>query len=184
MTESADKVFTNSVRKQSRRGSSWVHPAPHTNDPHIVNRILSPRSKVRRELMSNYSRGEIVRSPGDAPTTSSSSPTSDFLIKGKATFSCPVRIYPVNGSFTRSDDDAGIVTVSHDKKKIYCPTKSMREVTSFEFEMYRIELRQTQSFSTRALHLAWILFGKVVGLQLFCAVVLNAAISWLKDSAT
>ena len=134
MTESADKVFTNSVRKQSRRGSSWVHPAPHTNDPHIVNRILSPRSKVRRELMSNYSSREIVRSPGEAPTTNSSSPTSDFLIKGKSTFSCPVRIYPVNGSFTRSDDDAGIVTVSHDKKKIYCPTKSMREVTSFEFD--------------------------------------------------
>ena len=84
MTESADKVFTNSVRKQSRRGSSWVHPAPHTNDPHIVNRILSPRSKVRRELMSNYSSREIVRSPGDAPTTNSSSPTSDFLIKGKS----------------------------------------------------------------------------------------------------
>ena len=84
--------------------------------------------------MSNYSSREIVRSPGDAPTTNSSSPTSDFLIKGKSTFSCPVRIYPVNGSFTRSDDDAGIVTVSHDKKKIYCPTKSMREVTSFEFD--------------------------------------------------
>ena len=62
------------------------------------------------------------------------SKTSDFLIKGKSTFICPVRIYPVNGSFVRSDDDAGIVTVSHDKRKIYCPTEGMKEVTSFEFD--------------------------------------------------
>ena len=53
-----------------KRKTAWVvllgASAPHTNDPHIVNRILSPRSKVRRELMSNYSRGGNRQESGDA----------------------------------------------------------------------------------------------------------------------
>ncbi len=132
MAESADKIFASSVKKYTRRGStSWVHPAPHTNDPHIVKRILSPTSKMRNAQpvsSSTYNAGESSEGNYDP------SPLSDFLIKGKSTFICPVRIYPVNGSFVRSDDDAGIVTVSHDKRKIYCPTEGMKEVTSFEFD--------------------------------------------------
>ena len=49
MAESADKIFASSVKRHTRRGStSWLHPAPHTNDPHLVNRILSPKGKANR----------------------------------------------------------------------------------------------------------------------------------------
>ena len=47
MAASADKIFTKGVRKLTRRGStSWVHPAPHTNDPHHV-RVLILHMDVR-----------------------------------------------------------------------------------------------------------------------------------------
>ncbi len=134
MAESADKIFASSVKRHTRRGStSWLHPAPHTNDPHLVNRILSPKGKANRN---GTQPGSVthLNSGGSPEEYHNIPPLSDFLIKGKAKFLCPVRIYPVNGSFVRSDDDAGIVTVSHDKRKIYCPTEGMKEVTSFEFD--------------------------------------------------
>jgi hypothetical protein len=135
MAASADKIFTKGVRKLTRRGStSWVHPAPHTNDPHLVNRIMSPKSRNSSAKKSTSPLGYVPETNIVDPVLGRRSPHTDFIVKGNQPFHCPVRIYPINGSFLRSDDDAGIVTVSHDKKRIYCPKIDMKEIATFEFD--------------------------------------------------
>ena len=147
MAAIADRLFSQAVKKPARRGStSWLHPAPHTNDEDLVNRILSPGWDTQP-----VSSALEMTKPAVDQATGKVLPIVDFVVKGNHTFYCPVRIQAVGGGFIRSDDDAGIVTVSHDKKRIYCPKIDMKEIATYEFDDVSDATVTTDEFFERSI---------------------------------